>query len=101
MIREGDATLVAEPADVIDLLDPARSRGIRPVPATAGDLDRDLLGPRERTVLDALPSRGPVVLDRLVCSAGLAGADILPALGILEAAGWVISTPDGWRLARR
>jgi DNA processing protein len=100
MIRDGDATLVSQVADVIDLLDLGRDRRGRDRPSPDPAAGRDRLDARERVVLDALPARGAVTLDRLVRAAGLAGTDILPAMGILEAGGWVVSTADGWRLAR-
>jgi DNA processing protein len=100
MIREGEARLVAQVEDVVEHLGLAGGRAVSVLPAGVAQ-DRDRLDLRERVVLDAMPGRGAVTVDRLVRAAGLGGTDILAALGILEATGWVGATPDGWRLARR
>ena len=100
MIRDGEATLVSQVGEVVEHLGLSGGRSIR-----AGSLgparERDLLDHRERTVLDAMPGRRAAPLEVLVRSAGLGGPDVLAALGVLEAGGWVRAEADGWRLARR
>lgn len=97
MIRDGEALLVADVADLLDLLDlgrahPARAEAERP---------RDELPGRERTILDALPSRGTAALDEIIREAGLGGVDVLSGLGLLTERGFVEETAGGWRLSRR
>ena len=98
MIRDGDALLAGSLDDVVAALDLTASAhaGTRSAP----ELARDALSPRERLVLDALPARGVVGLDRVVSGACLATGDALAALGLLVAGGWVEEAGDGWRLAR-
>ncbi len=100
MIREGEATLVARASDVVERLGLSGGRSIHAARPDQG-VARDLLDLRERAVLDAMPGRGAATLDRLIRAAGLGGRDILSALGVLEAGGWVSAGADGWRLSRR
>lgn len=99
MIRDGDALLAGCLDDVLAALDltAVTSPGQRSMAARS----RDALAPRERQVLDALPARGVVGLERVVAAACLAPTDALAALGLLVAAGWVEEASDGWRLAPR
>lgn len=98
MIRDGDALLAACLDDVLAALDLTAPTSARPSPP---ERSRDALALRERQVLDALPARGTVGLERVVAAACLATTDALAALGLLVAAGWVEETGDGWRLAPR
>ena len=61
---------------------------------------RDGLAARERTVLDAVPSRGTVTAEALAAAAAVPIQEAWAALGVLEAGGWVLADAEGWRLAR-
>ena len=97
LIREGDALLVAEVADVLALLD-LDAVGDRPTSMAASD--RDGLARRERTVLDAVPARGSIDVQALVRASGLATVDVLAATGRLVSTGMLDEAPGGWRLPR-
>jgi DNA processing protein len=101
MIREGDALLVGDVADLLDLLDLARDRGLDGAAERRGDAARDRLGPRERLILDAFPTRGAVTADALIRAAGLSRSDVLAAVGVLAALGWILESGAGWRRAPR
>lgn len=96
MIRDGDAQLAGCLDDVLAALDLTASvhGAARSAPGDA----RDALSARERQVLDALPARGAVGLERIAAGACLATGEALAALGLLVAAGWVEEVGDGWRL---
>ncbi|MDQ5972897.1 MAG: DNA-protecting protein DprA [Actinomycetota bacterium] len=99
MIRDGDALLVESPGDVLDLLDlshASHSHG----PVAPDPRPRDGLAARERTVLDAVPSRGTVTAEALAAAAAVPIQEAWAALGVLEAGGWVLADAEGWRLAR-
>ena len=97
MISDGEAILVGDVSELLDLLDLGRGLSAR-----AGDRTAlDALGTRERVVLDALPARGTVSLDALIRSAGLAGGDVMAAMGVLVAGGRVVEESGGWRLPPR
>lgn len=98
MIRDGDALLAGCLDDVLAALDltAASATGGRPVP----ERSRDALAPRERQLLDALPARAVVGLERVVAAACLNAGDALAGLGLLVAGGWVEEADGGWRLAR-
>lgn len=96
MIREGEAMLAGEIADVLAAVDLSELPTPGPSPRRFGDA----LAPRERRVLDALPARGAMGLDALVRAAGLPMADVLAAAGMLVAAGCAEEVAEGWRLAR-
>ena len=85
MIRDGEALLVSDVPDLLDMLDLAHggagttaARGGRTASPTRS---RDLLPPRERTILDALPARGVRGLGELVRAAGLSQTDVLAGIG--------------------
>lgn len=100
MIREGLAMLVSDVPDLLDMLDLAHGDRQRSTGAREGrPRDRDGLGARERTILDALPARGVVGLDALVRAAGLAHTDVLAGIGLLTVEGWTVEEGGGWRLA--
>jgi DNA processing protein len=97
MISDGDAILVGDVSELLDLLDLGSG-----LPPRAGDRTaRDALGARERVVLDALPARGAIGLDALVRSAGLGAGDVMAAVGVLGAQGLVVEEAGGWRLPPR
>ncbi|MEO5609775.1 MAG: DNA-processing protein DprA [Ornithinibacter sp.] len=98
LLRETDAVLVTDAAEVADL---------------AGRIGEDLLAPREdatRSPVDdldptayalwsALPVRGGAATDRLAVSAGLSVARVLGVLASLEAGDLAVRVDGGWRKA--
>jgi len=99
MIRDGEAMLVADVADLLGLLDLDRVG----LPATVvAPAERstvlDRLTGRERSLLDSLPARGSVTFDDVIRASGLAGPDVLAGLGLLAARGLVTDASGGWRL---
>ena len=98
-IREWGAVCVTSARDVIELLEfsgdelpPGRRSG--PV------LARDLLGPEDAQVLEAVPARigqGPA---RIAIAAGVDFDTVMRSLGGLAAAGFVERCDRGWRLRR-
>jgi DNA processing protein len=102
MIRDGDAILVADVSDLLDLLDIGRPGNNALEAAGRSDGRRavvDGLAARERVVLDALPTRGVLGLDALIRSAGLARRDVMAGVGILGTLGLVVDDAGGWRLS--
>jgi DNA processing protein len=97
-IREWGAVCVTGARDVIELLEftddePAdRERG----PA----LPRDLLGPEDTQVLEAVPARGGWGPARIAIAAGVDFDTVMRCLGGLAAAGFVERCDRGWRLRR-
>jgi DNA processing protein len=97
-IREWGAVCVTGARDVMELLEfsldepPGHRRG--PV------LARDLLGPEDTRVLEAVPARtgrGPA---RIAIAAGVDFDTVMRCLGGLAAAGFVERCERGWRLRR-
>ena len=98
-IREWGAVCVTGARDVMELLEfsgdeppPGQRRG--PV------LARDLLGPEDSRVLEAVPARigrGPA---RIAIAAGVDFDTVMRCLGGLAAAGFVERCERGWRLRR-
>ena len=97
LVRDGMALLAGEVEDVLAALD---LRTLGPAAPVAADPSaaRDALAPRERRVLDAVPARGGIGLDRLVRDAGLGPGDVLAATAILAARGFVEEADGWWRL---
>ena len=98
-IREWGAVCVTGARDVMELLEfsgdvPPPGQGRGPV------LARDLLGPEETRVLEAVPARtgrGPA---RIAIAAGVDFDTVMRCLGGLAAAGFVERCERGWRLRR-
>ncbi|GAA2104089.1 DNA-processing protein DprA [Streptomyces albiaxialis] len=96
-LLRGEAALVTDAAEIIELvgtmgeLAPDR-RG----PAVA----RDLLSGETARVLEALPARGPVTVERLSRAACTPPALALARLHELRALGFVEREGDGWQLIR-
>ncbi len=102
LIRDGEALLVSDAGDLLELLDLGRTRSGRRVPQESPTVtEQDGLPARERAILDAMPSRGVVAADALIRDAALAGADVLAGLGLLTARGLVHEDAGGWRRSRR
>ena len=97
-IREWGAVCVTSAQDVMELLEfsvdePARQqRG--PV------LARDLLGPEDTRVLEAVPARAGRGPARIAIAAGVDFDTVMRCLGGLAAAGFVERCDHGWRLRR-
>jgi DNA processing protein len=60
----------------------------------------DRLDPTARTVLDALPARGILATAEVARGAGLAPAEVIGALALLEMHGMVRRREAGWSLVR-
>lgn len=90
LIRDIHAHLVTGSRDVLRHVDPM---AVEP----DDDWRDDILGQREARVLDAVPLRRPAPVSRISSTAGLVEADVLAALGVLEAEGFVERAPSGWR----
>jgi DNA processing protein len=96
-IREWGAVCVTCARDVMELLefsgdDAARERA--PV------LARDLLGPVDTRVLEAVPARAGKGPARIAIAAGVDFDTVMRSLGGLAAAGFVERCDRGWRLRR-
>ncbi len=90
-IRDG-STLVASAAQVRELVEPIGAvADLGQVEAAPGLLAQHLLA--------LLPGRGGSDLDRLVAACGASTADVLAGLDELAAAGLVVESASGWRLA--
>jgi DNA processing protein len=99
LVREGLALIAGEVADVLGALD-LGSMGVPAAPPAPPVDPRDRLADRERRVLDAIPGRGVIDLERLVRSAGLGPADVLAGASVLAARGLLEEVDGGWRLSR-
>ncbi len=98
-IREWGAVCVTGAKDVMELLEfsgdeppPGQRRG--PV------LARDLLGPVDARVLEAVPARAGRGPARIAIAAGVDFDTVMRCLGGLAAAGFVERCERGWRLRR-
>ena len=96
LLRSG-AELVTRAGDVVELvgrigeLDPEE-----PHPATP----LDGLSEAERRVYEALPGRGAVTADQVAVASGLAPAQVLGPLAMLEVAGLAQRDDGRWRIVR-
>jgi DNA processing protein len=99
VLREwGEAVCVTDAAEVIDRVGLI---GDDLAPERRGPvLERDLLAPATRDVLDAIPPRGGAGTARIAVTAGLDLDSTLSCLGALAAGGFVERCPRGWRLRR-
>jgi DNA processing protein len=68
-------------------------------PHPAGPLDA--LGPDEKRVYDALPSRGGHTVDEIAVAAGVPAHAVLGPLAVLEIAGLASAEAGCWRRCRR
>ena len=99
LIRDGQATLVADCEDVVALLAPV-GRG-PDLPERGEQRPLDLLEPRLLTVREAMPGRRPVTASELGSLCGQPVPDVVGALMELELLGLVCRQADGsWRLRR-
>ena len=96
LLREG-AVCVTDAAEVMELLAPV---GVDPAPRrVARPAVHDGLDPADLRVLDALPLRRPVDLERLAPTAGVAPETLRAALARLELAGLAVRVGPAWRRA--
>ena len=100
LLREwGEAVCVTDTAEVLDLVGLI---GDDLAPDRRGPvLDRDLLDPVTRDVLEAIPARGGTGSARIAVTAGVDLDTALASLGALSAGGFVERCAKGWRLRRR
>lgn len=99
LVREAGAILASCPEDVLDILSPVGSPSARQTPNLSRTVDS--LTERQARILDAIPTRGVIGMDRLIEGAGLPAADVAESVGVLAARGFIRADPDGWRLAGR
>ncbi|MFE5777388.1 DNA-processing protein DprA [Brachybacterium sp. NPDC056505] len=96
LVRDAQAVLVSEAQEIRELL---------PGSAPAGDSsfaqqdELDFLDPADRRVLDAVPPRSRITIDRLASEVGRRESEVMAALGRLDALGHVSIT--GQRVGRR
>ncbi len=97
-IREWGAVCVTSARDVMELLE---FSGDAPAERQCGPaLPRDLLGPVETQVLEAVPARAGRGPARIAIAAGVDFDTVMRCLGGLAAAGFVERCDHGWRLRR-
>lgn len=97
LIRERGAVLITEPGEVLDLLPggPAAGDG-----RFAAQDELDLLSPADRRVLDAVPPRSSLPVDRIVQEVGFERVEVTAALARLELLGLVERAGERTRRAR-
>lgn len=99
LIRDGQATLVADSSDVAALLAPV-GRG-PDLPTRGEQRPLDLLEPRLLTVREAMPGRRAASASQVAVACGQPVPDVVAALIELEQMGLVRRTADGaWRPRR-
>ena len=98
LLRHG-AHAVTSAAEVIEAVGEIGG-DLAPVPRGAVTLFDHLDG-NSRAVVDALPGRGAMSAAELARNVGIAPADVVGALAILELEGLVRRRADGWCLVRR
>jgi DNA processing protein len=94
LLRDG-ATLVTEPAHVVELLAPMGEHLAFAESATSA---RDTLGPSAQSVLDAFPARRTVDASAVAVAAGLPVGAALRDLALLTVEGWIERVEAGYRL---
>lgn len=94
LLRDG-ATLVTEPAHVVELLAPMGEQLELPQPQASA---RDALGASAQAVLDAFPARRAIDASAVAVSAGLPVGAALRDLAVLTVEGWVERVEAGYRL---
>ncbi|WP_174900297.1 DNA-processing protein DprA [Acrocarpospora macrocephala] len=96
LIREARATCVTSVPEIIELVG---SIGDDIAPTLRGpSYPRDSLNEETKRVLDAVPARTPAGPATIASAAALPLTTTLSCLGGLESAGYILRTPDGWRL---
>jgi DNA processing protein len=99
LIREAEAVLVTNAAEILELLSPLGRR----VPRATGDRrPTDELAPDELRLFELVPGRGSTSAGELAVRAGLSMLTCLALLGRLGDAGFVVQDEAGrWRLPPR
>jgi DNA processing protein len=97
LLRARDAALVTRGSDVLELVSPIGS--FAQAPARAEEHPRDRLDPTDRRVLEAVPVASAAAVPAISRTAGLAPSTVTAALRRLAAAGFVVTSRSGWRLA--
>jgi DNA processing protein len=97
-LLRGDARLVTRADDVVDLAGRIGELAAEE-PHPVGPLDA--LGPDEKRVYDALPSRGGHTVDEIAVTAGVPAHEVLGPLAMLEIAGLASVEAGCWRRKRR
>jgi DNA processing protein len=102
ILRDWNGSCVTSAADITGLLAsageelPVEAPAVRSQEITRDDLDLD-----SARVLDAFPARGNVGTSTLAVQAGVDLDTVLSCVGRLAGAGFIESSPKGWRLARK
>ena len=97
LIRLRDAALVTSAEEVLEMLTPA---GVFLPPEPRGEARaRDVLGPREQQVLDAVPVARGATLGSVARTAGISPVEVGAALRGLHAQGFVEESHARWRLS--
>lgn len=96
-LLRGDARLVTRAADVVESM--GRVGELAPDEERPASL-LDGLGDAERRVYDALPARGRLTVDQIAVASGLAPAQVLGPLSMLEVCGLIIRVDGYWKLNR-
>ena len=105
LLRDGVAVCVTDAVEVREL---AGLLGTELLAGADADRSADARAARPRDgldavagrVLDALPRRVPVEVDRLASASGVSVAEARAAMGLLELDGWAVRRGDGWVAAR-
>jgi len=98
LVRTGQATLVTTGRDVLEVVGELGEHG-GPSPR-APERSFDRLTPRQRQVLEAVPSRTPAPADSIARTAGVGLDHAEQALDELSRGGLVTAAGQGWLLAR-
>lgn len=94
MIREGEAYLVANAADVVEISGPFGTGDSAEDAAAVRDID-SLTG-NSRLVYEALPGSGSRSTNELSVASGLLISQVRATLPLLELEGFVTSDGTGW-----
>ncbi len=105
LLRDGVAVCVTDADEVVELAGDLARDAAPAVPAATSwraphDAPYDDLDPVETRTWDALPLRAGASTEAMARAAGLAVADVVGALGRLEARGLAERSPGGWRRVR-
>ena len=95
MIRNGQATLVTNVAEVLELVS-ASGQAMLPIEHGPTRVT-DALDPERLAVYEAVPARRRVSAGEIALAAGVSVPTVLGQLAALEDAGLVVNEPEGWR----
>lgn len=94
LLRDG-ATLVTEPAHVVELLAPI---GEQLALAPTVESERDRLGPSALAVLDAFPARAVKGIHDIAVVSGMSVSTVMREVAMLAVDGWLERSGAGYRL---